>query len=95
MYIFTIDVTLTGTTSPGERRPGSKKTWIGASLSDGLLSYLGHLLGVASYPSADMQSAYSSVPADWGTTVVAYKIKLINNLVLYATTVVGWLGFMA
>ena len=33
-------------------------------LSDCLVSYLGHSLGV-SYPSAEMQSVYFAAPADW------------------------------
>ena len=32
--------------------------------SNCLVSYPGHLLG-ESYPSAEMQSVYSAVPADW------------------------------
>ena len=35
---------------------------IGTSL---LMSYLGHSLRVGSYPSAEMQSVYSTTPADW------------------------------
>ena len=35
-----------------------------ASLSDGLISYLRLLLG-ESYSSAEMQSVYSTAPADW------------------------------
>ena len=34
--------------------------------SDGLVSYLGHSLGdVGSYPLAEVQSVYSTAPADW------------------------------
>ena len=36
----------------------------GASSSDCLLSYTGHLFG-ESYPSATMQSVYFIAPADW------------------------------
>ena len=36
----------------------------GTSLSDCLVSYLGHSLG-GSYPSAEVQSVYSRAPADW------------------------------
>ena len=36
----------------------------GASPSTGLVSYPGNLL-VRSYPSAEIQSAYSTAPADW------------------------------
>ena len=31
--------------------------------SDGLISYPGHLFGEGSYPSAEMQSAYSTAPS--------------------------------
>ncbi len=34
------------------------------SPSDCLVSYLGHSLG-GSYPSAEVQSVYSTAPADW------------------------------
>ena len=37
----------------------------GISLSDCLVSYLGHSLGTGSYPSAEVQSVYSTAPADW------------------------------
>ena len=37
---------------------------IGTSPSDCLRSYLGHSLG-ESYPSAEVQSVYSTAPADW------------------------------
>ena len=42
--------------------PQSSKT--GASPSDALVTYLGHLLG-GSYPFAEMQSAYSTAPTYW------------------------------
>ena len=41
----------------------------GASPSDSLVLYLGHSLGVRSYPSAEMQAAYSTVPADWADVI--------------------------
>ena len=37
---------------------------VGVSSSNGLMSYPGHSLGV-SYSSAEMQSEYSTAPADW------------------------------
>ena len=37
---------------------------VGALPSDCLMSYPGHSLG-DSYPSAEMQSVYSTAPADW------------------------------
>ena len=36
---------------------------------DSLVSYLGHLLGVESRPSAEMQSVFSTVQADWAMIV--------------------------
>ena len=42
-----------------------------------LVSYLGHSLGV-SYPSAEMQSVYSTDPADWacsGINIVTVKMQ--------------------
>ena len=35
------------------------------SLSDGLVSYPGHLLGSRVYSSAEMHLMYSTAPADW------------------------------
>ena len=35
------------------------------SLSDGLMSYLGHSLGRGSYLSAEMPLVYSTAPANW------------------------------
>ena len=43
----------------------------GTSLSDGLMSYLGHSLEKESYSSAEMQSVYSTAPADW--TIIKNK----------------------
>ena len=41
----------------------------GASPSDCLLSYPEHSFG-ESYPSAEMQSVYSTAPADWASNTV-------------------------
>ena len=46
--------------------PQSSK--IAASLSDGLVLYPGYLFG-ESYPSAKMQSVYSSAPANWAQII--------------------------
>ena len=66
---------LTGTTTPGQSGyesngkegvlhiPQSSRTV--ASPSDGLVSYPEHLLEWGIYPSAEMQWAYSTAPADW------------------------------
>ena len=72
--IWPVDGTVTDTTTPDQNGvrsnenegvlyiPQSPKN--GASPSDGLVSYPGHLLE-ESYPSAEMQSVYSTVPANW------------------------------
>ena len=39
----------------------------GASPSDGWISYPGHALGGGTLPSAEMQSVYSTVPANWAS----------------------------
>ena len=39
----------------------------GTSPSDCLVSYPGHTLGWGSYPSVEVQSVYSTAPADWAT----------------------------
>ena len=72
--IWLIDRTLSGATIPGKSEPGSNgnkgvlhipkiSSITGASASGCLVSYSGHLLE-ESYPSADMQSVYSTPPAD-------------------------------
>ena len=73
--IWPIDGTLSGATTPGQSGAGSDGTEevlcisqssciTGASPSDCLVSNPGYSLGV-SYPSAEMQSIYSTAPADW------------------------------
>ena len=73
--IRSIDRTLSGVTTPGKSGPGSDVNEevlhipqcpciTGASTSDCLRSYPGHLLG-KSYPSAEKQSVYSTAPVDW------------------------------
>ena len=84
-----IDRTLSGATTPGQIGHGNNGTGgihqipqssgiIGASLSECLVSYLGHSLE-KSYPSAEMQLLYSTAPADWAnnssdTAIVGKKI---------------------
>ena len=63
------------------RIPQSSST-AGTSPSDCLVSYPGHSLGGGSYPSAEVQSVYSTAPADWAIhrvkchTVLFQKIQL-------------------
>ena len=57
---------------------------IGASPSNGLVSYTGHSFGGGgrSYPSAGIQSAYSTFPADWavqGWSESCSKLYLLNT----------------
>ena len=44
------------------------------SPSDCLVSYPGHFLG-ESYPSAEMQSMYTTAPADWATKHYSIEIQ--------------------
>ena len=48
-------------------------TW--ASPSDRLVSYLGHLLGQGgeAYPSTEVQSMYSTAPADWAKMMSKHR----------------------
>ena len=75
--IWPIDRTLSGATTLSQIGPYSNcneevlripqnSSITGASLSDCLVSYPGHSLGV-SYPSAEIQSVYSTAPANWAT----------------------------
>ena len=71
--IWPIDRTPSNSPTPGQSVPGSMgNEWVlhplqnssaESSLSDGLVLYPGHSLG-ESYPSAEMQSVYSTAPAD-------------------------------
>ena len=73
--ICSIDKTLSGATTPspgGAVSDCNKVLCIpqsysitGTSPSDYLESYLGHSFEVRSYSSAEMQSVYSTAPADW------------------------------
>ena len=69
-----MDRILSGDTTPSRSGPGSYGNEVvlyilqiskaGTSPSDGLMSYPGYLL-VGFYPSADLQSVYSTAPANW------------------------------
>ena len=70
-----MDRILSGATTPGQSESESNGheevcsilqiSKAGASPSDGLTSYPGHsLVVVGSYPSAEMQSVYSTTPAN-------------------------------
>ena len=73
--IWPIDNTLSGDTTPGQSGPVSdgnggvsnipqNYSITGASPSDRFVSYPGHSLGEF-YPSAEMQSVYSTASTDW------------------------------
>ena len=71
---------LSGATIPGQSGPGSNGNegmlWIpqspsitGTSPLDCLVLYPGHSLGGGSYFSGEVQSVYSTVPADWAREI--------------------------
>ena len=83
--IWPIDRTLSGATILGQSGPGSdgnegvirisqSSSITGTAPSDCLVSFPGHSLW-GSYPSAEMQSVYSTTPADWATS------KGLNNII--------------
>ena len=59
------------------RIPQSSST-AGTSPSDCLVSYPGHSLGGGSSPSAEVQSVYSTAPADWAIHRVKCQIVLFQ-----------------
>ena len=76
--IWLIDRALSCTTTLSQSVPGSDRneevlrilqsfSITGASLSDYLGLYPGHLQGWSSYPSTEMQLVYSITPDDWAT----------------------------
>ena len=92
-----MDRILSAATTPGQIKPGSdgnegvicipKSSWItGASPSDCLASYPEQLLG-ESYSSTEMQSAYTTVPADSATLWFCCKFKFYPYLLSWPTLV--------
>ena len=88
--IWCIHRILSGATTPSQSGPGSdgnkeilcilqNSSMTGASPSDCLVSYVGHLLG-ESYPSAEMQSVYSLAPADWVIELLVLDSNTWNHL---------------
>ena len=84
-YIYTIDRTLSGATTPGQSGPGSdgnegvlripqSSNITGTSPSDYLVSLTGHSLGRFLYPSVEKQSVYSTAPADWTNDTWCFSI---------------------
>ena len=92
-FIWPIDRTQSSATTPGQSRHGgdgnegvlyipqsSKITE--ASPSDSFVSYPGRLQE-ESYPFAEIQSVYSTVPADWTEVKLGfYPLKIRQNLYL-------------
>ena len=85
-----LDRTLSGTTIPGQSGPGSdgyegvlripqSSSITGASPSDCLESYPEHSPG--SYPSAEIQSVYSSAPSDWVALlgILVFSLEYVMN----------------
>ena len=72
-----------GATTSGESRTESNNNEgvlniaqifkIGASPSEGLMSYAGHLLVWGLTPSAEMPSVNSTAPADWAEMIKEYS----------------------
>ena len=66
---------MAGRTGPGSNdnagvlRIPQSSSITGISSSDSLVSYPGHSLGGRSYPSAEVQSVYSTAPADWAMKI--------------------------
>ena len=85
--ILPIDRTQSGATSPSKSGPASNgnegilcipqnSNIIRVSPSDCLVSYTGHLLE-ESYPSALMQSVYSTAPSDWASVCVCVCVLVV------------------
>ena len=74
-YIWLVCRTLLSVTAPGQSEAGGngnkgilhipQSSRTGASLSNDLMLYLGHMLRGRVLPFAEMQSVYSTAPADW------------------------------
>ena len=91
--IHTIERTLSGATTPGQSGPesdGNRRLFCilqssnitGASPSNCLVPYPGHSLG-ESYSSDEMQSVYSTAPADWAI----FMLRGIYNPIFWQTLV--------
>ena len=96
--IWPLDRTLPAATTPSQGGPGSNgnegvlrihqsSSITRTSPSDCLVLYPGHWLGGGSFPSAEMQSVYSTAPANWAinwtvsdilSTKCIYKPYVLN-----------------
>ena len=83
-----IDRTISDTTNPNQRGPGSdgnegilripqSSSITGTSPLNCLVPYQGHSLGEGSYSSAEMQSVYSASQANWAIEVDRLESKAI------------------
>ena len=100
--IWPIDRALSGATTLGQSGPGSdgnkgvlripQSTSItGTSQSYCLVSYLGHsLVQRGSYSSTEVQSEYSTAPADWARELRIYEFKLGHNTAKAIKTFAVW-----
>ena len=74
-FVFLVFGLVFGSGSNGNegvlRIPQSSNT-AGTSPTDCLVSYTGHSLGGGSYPSAEVQSVYSTAPTDWAKKACMY-----------------------
>ena len=87
--IWLINRTLSSATTPGQSEPGSngnegvlcifQSSSITATLPlDCLMIYPGHSMVGVSYLSAEMQSVYSTAPADWSIYFIYFIIIWLN-----------------
>ena len=112
--IWPLDRTLSGATIPCQRGPGSdgnegvlsipqSYSITGTLPSYCLVSYPGHSLVGWSYPSAEMQSVYSTAPADWARRwqLVAHviqqqrSIRYKASVRLHLFKILGWVKSFA
>ena len=96
-----MDRALSGATTPGQSEPASNSnegvlrilqssSITGTSPSDCLVSYPGQSLGVESYLSAEVQSVYSTAPADWASFWFCFCFVLFF---VFFTPIVIEIGF--
>ena len=78
---------LSGATTPGQSGPESddnegilripqSSSITGTSPSDCLVSYTGHSLGGGLTPTAEVQSEYSTAPADWANIKLYLMVRV-------------------
>ena len=88
--IWPIDRALSGSSTPDQSRSGSdgnegilripqSPSITETSPSDCLVSYPGHPFEAGSYPSAEVQSVYSTAPPNWAVHRVKCKGSFISD----------------